>query len=97
MAGTSLLCNGFVESETYERSKAELKAVTGLTDEEIDDRLEAVVWALLRDAEEVAERIPGRNLWVVVIERGLPTLHIYLRPRADNPEEAEWLWIERRP
>jgi len=84
MAGTSLRCNGFIESESYEQSKAELKAETGLTDEEIDD------------PEEAAERIPGRSLWVVVTERGLPELRIYLRPRDENPDEAEWLWIERR-
>lgn len=97
MAGTSLLCNAFIESESFEQSKAELKAETGLTDQEIDDRLEAVVWALRRDAQETAEQIPGLNLWVVVTERGLPELRIYLRPRDGMPEEAEWLWIERRP
>jgi len=97
MAGTSLRCKGFVETESFERSKAELKAETVLTDEEIDDRLEAVVWALLRDAEEIAEKVSGHNLWVVVTERGLPELRIYLRPRHDEPEEAEWLWVERRP
>jgi hypothetical protein len=96
MAGTSLLCNGFVESESFEQSKADLKAETGLTDEEIDDRLEALVWALRRDAEEVTERIPGLNLWVAIVERGLPVLRVYLRPREDSPEEAEWLWIERK-
>lgn len=96
MAGTSLLCNGFVESESFERSKADLKAETGLTDEEIDDRLEALVWALHRDAEEVTERIPGLNLWVAIVEGGLPELRVYLRPREDSPEEAEWLWIERK-
>jgi hypothetical protein len=97
MAGTSLLCHGFVESESFEQSKADLKSDTGLTDEEIDDRLEALVWALRRNPEEVAERVPGRNLWVAITERGLPELRIYLRPREGSPEEAEWLWIERRP
>lgn len=76
MAGASLRCKGFVETESFERSKAELKAESGLTDEEIDDRLEALVWVLLRDAEEVAERVPGRNLWVAVTERGLPELRV---------------------
>lgn len=96
MAGTKLLCRGFVEAESYERSKTELKAEIGLTDEEIDDRLEAVVWALLRDPEEVAAQIPGRNLWVVITEGGLPELRVFLRPRPGAPEEAEWLWIEER-
>jgi hypothetical protein len=96
MAGTSLLCKAFIESESFERSKAELKAETGLTDQEIDDRLEALVWALRRNAQETAEQIPDRNLWVAVVERGLPELHVYLKPRDENPEEAEWLWIERR-
>ncbi|HMJ71874.1 MAG TPA: hypothetical protein VK471_00770 [Solirubrobacterales bacterium] len=97
MVGTSLLCNAFIESESFEQSKAELKAETGLTDREIDDRLEAVVWALRRNTQETAEQIPGLKLWVVVTERGLPELRIYLRPRDGMPEEAEWLWIERRP
>lgn len=96
MAGTSLRCNGFIESKSFERSKADLKAETGLTDEEIDDRLEALVWALRRNAGEVAERIPGRNLWVALVEGGAPELRIYLRQREENSEEAEWLWIERR-
>lgn len=96
MAGTSLLCKAFIETESFERSKAELKIETGLTDEEIDDRLEALVWALRKDPDETAEPIPGRNLWVAVVEGGLPELHVYLRPRSENPEEAEWLWIERR-
>lgn len=97
MAGTSLSCKAFIESESFERSKADLKAETGLTDGEIDDRLEALVWALQRDPSEVAQRIPGRNLWVAVTERGIPALRIYLRPRDNMPDEAEWMWIERIP
>lgn len=97
MAGTSLLCKAFIESESFQQSKAELKAETGLSDRDIDDRLEALVWALRRDAQETAERIPGRNLWVAVTERGLPQLRVYLRPRDGDPEEAEWMWIERKP
>jgi hypothetical protein len=96
MAGTSLVCKGFIEAESFELSKAELKAQTGLTDTQIDDRLEALVWALHRDAEVVAKQVPGRNLWVAVTERGLPQLRIYLRPREGAPEESEWLWIEER-
>lgn len=97
MAGTSrLVCNGFIESDDFRRSKAELKERTGLTDGQIDDRIEALVWALYRDPT-VAEPIPGRNLWVVGTERGLPPLRLYLRPRAGVPDEAEWMWIEERP
>jgi hypothetical protein len=43
MAGISLLCNEFIESESFQRSKTDLKAETGLSDEKIDDRLEALV------------------------------------------------------
>ncbi len=68
----------------------------GLTDREVDDRLEALIWALQRDADEVSERIPGRNLWAAVTPVGVP-LRIYLRPLADTPEECELMWIEERP
>lgn len=97
MDGPKLACKAFVESESFERSKGELKQRTGLSDLEIDDRLEALVWALQRDAEKVTEQIPGRNLWVAIVERGLPPLRIYLRPRDDTSDEAEWLWIEQQP
>jgi hypothetical protein len=96
MAGISLLCNEFIESESFQRSKTDLKAETGLSDQEIDDRLEALVWALRRNAQEVAERIPDRNLWVAVVEGGIPELRVYLKQSDENPELAEWLWIERR-
>lgn len=96
MAGTSLLCKAFIESHGFEQSKADLKANTGLTDEQIDDRLEALIWALRRDADAVAKPIPGRKLWVAVTERGLPQLRVYLRPRDGAPDEAELMWIEER-
>lgn len=98
MAGHSgeLRCDGFVESDAFERSKDELKRSTGLTDRQIDDRLEALVWALMRMPSAVAERVGSRNLWVAVTSVEAPLLRIYLRPRPDNPAEAEWLWIEER-
>lgn len=72
-----------------------------MTERAVDDRLEALVWALSRgeledDADSVVVKVPGRNLWVAVIPRGMPPLHVYLRPRADAVGECEWLWIERR-
>jgi hypothetical protein len=47
MAGLSgeLRCEGFIESSTFERARTELKRSTGLTDRQIDDRLEGLVWA----------------------------------------------------
>ena len=96
MAGISLLCNEFVESGSFQRSKTDLKAETGLSDQEIDDRLEALVWALRRNSQEAAERIPDRNLWVAIVEGGIPELRVYLKQNDENPELAEWLWIERR-
>ncbi|HEY7932943.1 MAG TPA: hypothetical protein VID48_03880 [Solirubrobacteraceae bacterium] len=64
MAGLSgeLRCEGFIESDTFEQSKDELKRSTGLTDRQIDDRLEGLVWALLREPSAVSERVGSRNL-----------------------------------
>jgi hypothetical protein len=99
MAGTKpLVCRGFVEADTFTRSKGELMRETGMTEHEVDDRLEALVWGLLRgdeDDEAVVSRIPGRNLWVAVLPRGIPPLRVYLRPRPDVAGECEWMWIER--
>jgi hypothetical protein len=97
MAGTSrLVCGGFVETETFGKAKEDLKRLLGLTNREIDDRLEGLLWALRRDASVVSERIPRRFLWVAVTPRGIPTLRIYLRPRGDVEGECELLWIEER-
>lgn len=109
MAGTRLgllTCKGFIESEDFERSKAELMRETGMTPREVDDRVEALVWALVRlegrDAEiEAAEitvqQVPNRQLWAAVIPRGVPPLRLYLRPRREVAGECEWMWIERKP
>jgi hypothetical protein len=97
MAGTSQLrCEGFIEGEGFAQSKDALKARYGLTDQQIDDRLEGLLWALRRDASAVSERVSSLNLWVAVIERGIPPLRIYLRPRPDVPAECELMWIEER-
>ena len=94
MTGSSpLVCSGFVETEIYTRSKTEVMGRLGLTNEEIDNRLEGLVWALYRESSSVAERVPGRNLWVAVTE--YPRLRVYLRPRTDGvADECELLWIE---
>lgn len=99
MAGASneLRCEGFVESDGFEKSKKELKHSTGLTDRQIDDRLEALVWALMREPSAVAGRVGNLNLWVAVTTFEVPLLRVYLCPRPENPAEAEWLWIEERP
>lgn len=62
----------------------------------MDDRLGSLLWALRHDAEQTAERVPGRNLWVAVTERGVPRLRIYLRPLAGSSDQCELLWIEDR-
>jgi hypothetical protein len=97
MAGTSrlLFCEGFIESESFERSKEDLKALSGLTDEQIDDRLEALLWEIRRDTSANTRRIRD-NLWVAVIPRGIPPLRIYLCPRPGARAECELLWIEER-
>ncbi len=92
MGGTSgLVCRGFIETETYSKSRQLLE----LSDRQIDDRLEALIWALTRDPDE-ASRVGSRNLWVAVTPGGIPPLRIYLRPRAAVPGECELLWIEER-
>lgn len=103
MAGTSqpagqLACRGFIETEGFARSKDDLKTLHGLTDRQVDDRLEALLWALARGgAAELVQRIPTRrNLWVAITPRGIPPLRIYLRHRADAPDECELLWVEER-
>jgi hypothetical protein len=97
MAGTSqlLLCDGFIESEGFERSKRDLIALSGLTDEQIDDRLEALTWEIRRDASTNTRQIRD-NLWVAVIPRGIPPLRIFLCPRPGAQAECELLWIEER-
>ena len=56
----------------------------------------ALLWALRRNLDEAADRVPGRNLWVGVTKRGTPLLRVYLRRRTDLPDECELLWIEDR-
>lgn len=99
MAGLSgeLRCEGFIEADGFEKSKDELKQATGLTDRQIDDRLDALVWALLRKPSAVATRVRNLNLWVAVTPVGIPQLHVYLRPRPGTGCECEWVFIEERP
>lgn len=100
MAGTShsqlLLCEGFVESDGFEESKRDLMAFYDLTDRDVDDRLQALTWNIVRDASTNTQRIPGRNLWVAVTPGGIPPLRIFLRPRPGVASECELLWIEER-
>jgi hypothetical protein len=100
MVGTSpLVCLEFVETDDYMRSRADLIEQTGLTIQEVDDRVEALEWALARgdnDADATVEPIPDRNIWVAVIPRGIPPLRLYLRPCSITKHRCEWLWIEER-
>lgn len=98
MAGLSgeLRCEGFIESSAFARSKDELKRGTGLTDRQIDYRLEGLVWALLREPSAVSEQVRDLNLWVAVTTVGIPLLRVYIRPRAGTASECEWVWIEER-
>jgi hypothetical protein len=98
MAGTSpLVCRGFVESDAFVRSRAKLMEETGMTVQEVDDRVEALVWALARGDNETedsaVQQVPGRNMWAAELPRGVPPLRLYLRPRSAE-HECEWLWIE---
>lgn len=96
MAGTSLRCGGFIETEGFELSKRLLMQAAELTARDIDDRLEALQWALERDSSELAAAVPGRNLWVAVTDGEPPHIRVYLRPRPNQEDEAELLWIEER-
>jgi hypothetical protein len=101
MAGISLRCTGFIEAESFEGSKQILKdelAERGetITDRQIDDRLEAMEWALERGDRENVAPIGTRSLWVYVLPGAYPALRVYLRPRPDFPAECELLWIEER-
>jgi hypothetical protein len=69
----------------------------GVSVREVDHRLDSLIWALRRDAEEAAERVPGRNLWVAVTSEEPPLLRIYVRPRKDVPSECELMWVEEKP
>jgi hypothetical protein len=95
MAGTNrLVCLGFIESDGFAQSKERLKQLLELTDRDIDDRLEALIWAFQHDDPDipVAERVGSRNLWVARTD--FPKLRIFLRPRAGVANECELLWIE---
>ncbi|MGZ8716404.1 MAG: hypothetical protein ACXWYO_04760 [Gaiellaceae bacterium] len=90
-----LICNGFVEADSFVKSKADLIATLDLTDRDIDDRLAALMWGLNHDAEYVAERIPGRILWVAITD--WPPLRIFMRPSREVFGICELLWIEEIP
>lgn len=98
MAGTSseLRCEGFIASDTFERSKEDLKRSAGLTDRQLDARLDGLEWALRRDPAVAATRVRNLNLWTAVTPAGIPPLRVYLRPRPGVPNECELMWIEER-
>lgn len=100
MAGTKpLVCREFVEAESFERTRAELMQATGLTPRQVDDRVEALEWALARgDNEEdpAVEPVPDSSTWAAVIPGGVPPLRLYLRP-CSAEYKCEWLWIEEIP
>jgi hypothetical protein len=95
-ASQELVCNGFIETGSYESSKRDLLEALGISEREIDDRLESLIWALHRDPAATAERIGSRNLWVAVTAGGITPIRIYLRPATQQPDLAELLWIEER-
>jgi hypothetical protein len=91
-----LVCLGFIESETFKKSRHRLKQWLVLTDRDIDERLEGLIWGLPRDSEGLlARKVGKRNLWVAVTDH--PHLRVYMRPRVDVPDECELLWIEETP
>jgi hypothetical protein len=99
MAGIRpLVCRGFIETDSYRKSYDDLQRRTGLSDREIDDRLESLVWAFFHEPDEdvpLVRRVAQRNLWVAVTDPPY-ALRVYLRPRAAVAGECEWLWVEER-
>ena len=99
MAGTNqLVCRGFIETDSYQRSYADLRQRTGLSDREIDDRLESLVWAFVHEPDPdipIFVRVRQRNLWVAITDPPYP-LRVFARPRQEVEGECEWLWIEER-
>lgn len=98
MAGTSsdpLSCSGFIESDLYVKSRELIEERFDVDTKGIDDRLEALIEALRRNAEEMTARVPNRKLWVGVTDDDFPPrLRLYLRPRPDVPSECELMWVE---
>jgi|SRR6266487_1313859 len=97
MAGTSaLVCRGFIETETFTKSKERLKLVLEWTDRDIEERIEALQWAFqhdpLPDDAPLTRKVKGRNLWVARTDH--PYLRVYMRPRPEVENECELLWIE---
>lgn len=97
MAGTRpLVCHGFLETDVFKKSKERLKQLLEWTDRDVDDRLDALVWAFQHDpdpdAAPLTRHVPGRNFWVARTDH--PYLRVYLRPRGDVENECELLWIE---
>lgn len=100
MAGSKpppLIFNGFLETDTFEWSKADLQKLFGLSDRAVDDRLEALMWSLHRNPTANCERVSERNLWVAVTPGGVPPIRIYMRPHPTLIGEWDLLWIEERP
>lgn len=97
MAGTRpLVCHGFIETKSFRHSKQRLKELLEWTDRDIDDRLEALIWAFQRDPDPteapLTRQIEGRNLWVARTDH--PYLRVYLCPRDEVENECELRWIE---
>jgi hypothetical protein len=97
MAGTSaLVCHGFLETDAFKQSKERLKQLLEWTDRDVDDRLEALIWAFQHDPDPqdvpLTRRIGQRNLWVARTDH--PYLRVYMRPRQEVKDECELLWIE---
>ncbi len=103
MAGPNRLhCGGFTETEGFDRSleilRAELAARgESISDEQIDDRLGAILWSLAHgDEGDIAEQLPGLRTWVAVLPGVYPFLRFFLTPREDVPDECCLLWVEER-
>jgi hypothetical protein len=98
MDGTSqpLICHGFIEGEGFKLSKKRLKELFEWTDEDIDVRLDSLIWAFQSDPHPdeapLTRRSGDRNLWVARIDH--PHLRVYLRPRVGVQDECELMWIE---
>lgn len=98
MVGTSgevFRCKGFIESEAFKRCKAEL--IPG-PPREFDDRIEALIWQLNRDASAPrhSRPLPGKFTRVAVTDpvEGIKKLRLFFRPQPDGTGNCLLLWVE---
>lgn len=90
MAGLeeTLVCRGFVESDTFRLCREQIDQDARA----FDERIEALQWALFRDAESESRAVPGKSIRVAVTEAQphVLKLRVYFLPGDHNIWEILW-------